>query len=67
MLERLEPTGRELRDLAFEETDPARAARFAPIARGPLFAVLALAAVLVAALPGLLRRLVSPPAPGDGD
>jgi len=67
VLERLEPTERELRELAFEETDPARAARFAPIARGPLFAVLALAAVLLAALPGVLRRLASRPARGAED
>jgi hypothetical protein len=65
VLERLEPTERELRELALQETDPARAGRFAPIVRGPVFAVLALAVVGVAALPGILRRLLTPPAQGD--
>ena len=58
LLERLKPTDREIRALALRETDPAQAARFAPIARGPIFAVLALAAVGLAALPGCLIRLL---------
>lgn len=64
MIERLKPTDREIRALALRETDPAEAERFAPIARGPLFAVLALAAVGLAALPSLVWRLVRPRARG---
>ena len=66
MLERLEPTEREIRELALRETDPARAKRFAPIARGPVFAVLALLGVGLAALPGMLRRLLSRSPGEDG-
>lgn len=65
MLERLEPTEREIRELALQETDPARAGRFAPITRGPVFAVLALAVLALAALPGILRRLIAPPRRDD--
>jgi len=65
VLERLEPTEQELRELALAETDPAQAGRFAPIVRGPLFAVLALAVVGLAALPGILRRLLTPPPQRD--
>ena len=64
MLERLVPTERELRELALAETDPARARRFAPIARGPVFAVLALAAVGLAALPGVLAAKTTLPVIG---
>jgi len=60
LLGRLVPTEREIRELAHRETDPSRAGDFAPIVRGPAFAVLALAAVGLAALPGLLRRLLRP-------
>ena len=66
VLERLEPTEREIRELALRETDPAQAARFAPIARGPVFAVLALFAVGLAALPGVLHRLLFPPERREG-
>jgi hypothetical protein len=58
LLERLKPSDREIRELALRETDPRQADRFAPIARGPLFALLALAAVGIAALPGCLLRLI---------
>ena len=58
LLERLKPTDGEIRELALRETDPAQAARFAPIARGPVFAVLGLAAVGLAALPACLARLL---------
>ena len=58
LLERLKPTDHEIRTLALRETDPAEAARFAPIARGTVFAVIALATVGLAALPGCLIRLV---------
>ena len=60
MLERLKPSDREIRELALRETDPAQAARFAPIARGPVFAVLGLAVVALAALPALVLRLFRP-------
>jgi len=66
VLERLEPTEREIRELALRETDPAQARHFAPIVRGPVFAVLALAAVGLAALPGVLRRLLFPREPREG-
>ena len=58
LLERLKPTDREIRALALRETDPAQASRFTPIARNPVFAVIALAAVGVAALPACLARLL---------
>lgn len=60
MIERLKPNDQEIRELALRETDPAQADRFAPIARGPAFALLGLAAVGLAALPSLLWRLVRP-------
>ena len=62
MLERLKPTHREIRELALRETDPAQADRFAPICRGPVFAVLALGVIGLAALPSLLWRLLRAPA-----
>ena len=53
-----------MRELALRETDPAQAGRFAPIARGPVFALLALAGVVLAALPACaLRLLRRPPRP----
>lgn len=58
MLERLRPTHREIRELALRETDPAQAHRFEPIVRGPFFALLALAAIGIAALPSLVWRLL---------
>ena len=61
MLERLKPTDREIRELALRETDPAQAERFAPIAAGPVLALLGLALVGLAALPALLLRLLRPP------
>ncbi len=60
MIERLKPTDEEIRELALRETDPTQAERFAAIARGPVYAVLALAALGLAALPSLLWRLVRP-------
>jgi hypothetical protein len=59
LLERLKPTDGEIRELALRETDAAQAAHFEPIVRGPVFAVLALACIGVAALPSLLRRLIT--------
>ena len=53
LIDRLKPTDREIRDLALRETDSALAHRFDPIARGPVFAVLALVVVGVALALGL--------------
>jgi hypothetical protein len=52
----LKPTDAEILALADQETDPAQCARFEPIARGPVFAVLALAAVGIASIPGIAWR-----------
>lgn len=60
LLERLKPTDREIRELALRETDPSQAQRFAPIERGPVFALLGLAGIGLAALPSLLWRLLRP-------
>lgn len=57
LLERLKPTDEEIRQLALRETDAAQADRFEPIVRGPVFAILALACIGLAALPSLLWRL----------
>ena len=62
LLERLKPTHREIRELALRETDASQADRFAPISRGPVFAVLALGAIGLAALPSLVWRLIRGPA-----
>jgi hypothetical protein len=66
LLERLKPTEREIRELALRETDPSQVERFRPITRGPLFAVLGLAAVGLAALPSLLLRLLRPRPADEG-
>ena len=58
LLERGRPTDREIRELALRETDAAQALGFEPIARGPVFALLALACIGLAALPSLLWRLL---------
>jgi hypothetical protein len=58
LLERVKPTDREIRKLAQREVDAAQAQRFEPIARGPVFALLALAVIGLAALPSLLWRLL---------
>lgn len=60
LLERLKPTDGEIRELALRETDRTQATRFAPIARGPVFAVIGLVAVGLAALPACLVRLLRP-------
>jgi hypothetical protein len=60
-LSRLRPSDRELRELALRETDPAQAECFAPIARGPVFALAALAGVALAALPACALRLLRRP------
>lgn len=48
------PRDREIIRLARREVDPAHAAEFAPITRGPLFAVIGLAILGVIAVPYLL-------------
>jgi hypothetical protein len=58
VFERLKPSHDEIRALALRVTDPSQAARFEPIARGPLFAVAAILAVGCAALPGCAVRLL---------
>jgi hypothetical protein len=60
-LSRLKPSDREVRELALRETDPAQARRFAPIARGPVFALAALAGVALAALPFCALRWLRRP------
>jgi hypothetical protein len=65
-LSRLKPGEREVRELALRETDPAQARRFAPIAKGPVFALAALAAVALAALPACVLRLLRRPEPPAG-
>jgi hypothetical protein len=52
----LKPTDREILALARRETDPREVDGFAPICRGRLFAVIALAAVGLAALPVCIAR-----------
>ena len=58
LLVHLKPTDTEITRLAIEETDPSRVAKFEPITRGPVFALLALAVVGLAALPSCLFRIV---------
>jgi len=58
LLAHVKPTEDEIVRLAVEETDPSRVAKFEPVARGPVFALLALAAVGLAALPSCLFRIV---------
>jgi hypothetical protein len=55
---KLRPTDREVVELALRETDPREAPRFEPICRGPLFALLAIPALLLLSLPACLLRLL---------
>ncbi len=55
----LGPTDEQIRALARREADPLYAAAFAPIARGPVFAVLALLALGLLALPLALLQLAA--------
>jgi len=57
-LQRLKPTYHEILELALRETDPAEAASFEAISRGPIFAVAAIVGVLILALPQCLVRLL---------
>ena len=52
------PTDDEITALAMSETDPRSFRRFEPIARGPVFAVAAMVAVMVAGAPFVLARFV---------
>lgn len=52
----LKPSDREILALAVRETDPREAHRFEPICRGPLFAVLAIPAIVLLAIPSLVVR-----------
>ncbi len=54
----LKPTDREILALARRETDVREVARFEPISRGPLFAMIAIPLVVLAALPACLLRLI---------
>ena len=54
----LRPTDREILELARRETDPSQVHRFAPICRGPCFALIAIPLVVLAALPSCLLRLL---------
>jgi hypothetical protein len=54
----LGPTDREILELARRETDVREADRFEPICRGPLFALIAIPLLVLAALPACLLRLV---------
>jgi len=54
----LKPTDREILELARRETDLREADRFEPICRGPLFALIAIPLVALAALPACLLRLI---------
>jgi hypothetical protein len=54
----LRPTDREILELARRETDAREVERFEPICRGPLLAAVAILAVLLAALPACLLRLI---------
>jgi hypothetical protein len=58
VFEHLKPSDDEIRKLALRETDPTQVHRFEPIARGPVFAVIALATVLLLALPSCALRLL---------
>lgn len=53
----LKPRDQEVLALAEREADPRSAAQFEPISRGPWFAVIALAAVGLLSLPGMVWRV----------
>jgi hypothetical protein len=52
----LKPSDREILALALRETDPREARRFDPICRGPLFAMIAIPAVVALAIPSCVVR-----------
>jgi hypothetical protein len=52
------PTDDEIIALAISETDHRSSRRFEPIARGPVFAVAAVVAVVMAAAPFVVARFV---------
>jgi hypothetical protein len=55
-LDYLKPSEADIRRLAEQETDPALAASFEPVCRGPLVAFLILAAIGIAAIPHFVLR-----------
>ncbi len=55
----LGPTDDQIRALARREADPSNVRAFSPIARGPVFAVLALLALGLLAVPLALVQLVA--------
>jgi hypothetical protein len=54
----LKPRDEEVLALAEKEARPDLAAAFQPICHGPVFALVALAVVGVASIPGILLRLI---------
>jgi hypothetical protein len=52
----LKPSEHEVIALALRETDAREAHRFEPICRGPLFAVVAIPAIVLLAIPSLVAR-----------
>lgn len=59
VLDTLKPDDTEIRRAALRETDPRFAAEFEPFTKGPLVAVLILAAVGLATVPLTLWRLIA--------
>jgi hypothetical protein len=55
-LDAFRPDQEELKNLALAETDPAQHARFEPICKGPVFAILILACAGMIAVPSLVVR-----------
>jgi hypothetical protein len=58
-LDRLKPDEAEIRQAALRETDPRFATEFEPFTKGPLAALLILAAVGIAAVPLTVWRLLT--------
>ena len=59
VLDTLKPDDAEIRRAALRETDPRYAAEFEPFTKGPLVALLILAAVGLATVPLTLWRLIA--------
>lgn len=58
IIDRIKPSQGEICRLAEQEANPAYYARFTPIARGPLFALLGLAVILILAVPTIIIRML---------
>ena len=56
-LDILKPTDEEILGLALRETDPSFYAHFSPIAKGRIYAVLAIVLLLILSIPHLLKKL----------